>query len=123
MENFTRRARLLKVLAVLFLMLALPLAWRFTSLSEWVNFETLVTWQESMKGHPAALFWVIGIYLAAGLVFFPTSILNVATVVTFGPILGNAYYSIRGFDRDENSNAIVWTCDLQGARKFRLSLH
>jgi len=34
---------------------------------------------------------VVGVYVLGGLVLFPVTILNVATVFTFGPILGNGY--------------------------------
>jgi len=72
-------------------MAMLALAWRFTSMSQSINFETVIAWQESMRGHPAALAWVVGIYMLGSLVLFPITILNLATIFTFGPVLGNAY--------------------------------
>lgn len=91
METHGRWANLIKGLVILILLATLSLAWRFTSMSEWINFDTVMAWQESMKGHPAALAWVVGIYMLGSLVLFPVTILNLATIFTFGPILGNAY--------------------------------
>ena len=86
----TRRP-LLKCLLLVALLLGLSIAWRWTPISEWINFRTIVEWQNSVRAHPAALLFVVGTYLAGGLVLFPVTILNVATVFTFGPIRGNAY--------------------------------
>lgn len=90
-EEAKRRASLLKGLLLLCLLLAFPAAWRWTPIGEWINFSTIVAWQNSVRAHPAAIFFVIGFYLAASLVLFPVTVLNVATVFTFGPIWGNAY--------------------------------
>jgi phospholipase D1/2 len=73
------------------LFLAVSMAWRWTPLKEAVDLETVVQWQQSLKDDPTAFFWVAGAYLIGGLVLFPVTILNVATVVTFGPVTGNAY--------------------------------
>ena len=86
-----KRASLLKGLLLLFVLLAFPAAWRWTPISDWINFKTIVEWQNSVRAHPAAILFVIGIYLAGSLVLFPVTVLNVATVFTFGPIWGNAY--------------------------------
>ena len=85
------RGPLLKCLLLVALLLGLSIAWRWTPISEWINFRTIVEWQNSVRAHPAALLFVVGTYLAGGLVLFPVTILNVATVFTFGPIRGNAY--------------------------------
>src|ERR1051325_3360856 len=86
-----RKSALLKAFALFLIFIALSLAWRYTPISQWINFDTIIAWQTSIKNHPAALLIVIGAYVAAGLVFFPVTILSVATVFTFGPILGNLY--------------------------------
>ena len=85
------RGPLLKWLLVVAVLLGLSIAWRWTPIGEWINFRTIVEWQNSVRAHPAALLFVIGTYLAGGLVLFPVTILNVATVFTFGPLRGNAY--------------------------------
>ena len=85
------RGPLLKCLLLVALLLGLSIAWRWTPISEWINFRTIVEWQNSVRAHPAALLFVVGTYLAGALVLFPVTILNVATVFTFGPIRGNAY--------------------------------
>jgi phospholipase D1/2 len=73
------------------MLLALPLLWRWTPLSDWFSLETILAWQESVKSDPAAPIYVAGIYLIASLCFFPITILNLATVFAFGAVWGNVY--------------------------------
>ena len=73
------------------MLLALPLLWRWTPLNDWINLETILAWQESVKNDPAAPIYVAGIYLIASLCFFPITILNLATVFAFGGVWGNVY--------------------------------
>jgi phospholipase D1/2 len=91
MEDDRRSFAILRVLAILLLLLALPAIWSWTPLNHWINLATIIGWQESVKNHPAAFYLVVGAYLLGSLVLFPVTILNVATVFTFGPILGNIY--------------------------------
>lgn len=90
-KKYRHKRSLLKGFALLFLLLALPAAWRWTPLNQWVDFEKVVVFQEAVRSHPAAFLWVLAIYLLATVVLFPMTMLNVATVLTFGPFLGNAY--------------------------------
>jgi uncharacterized membrane protein YdjX (TVP38/TMEM64 family) len=87
----TRKDFSLRVLIVLLALLALPAAWRWTPLGEWINFETITAWQQSVKGSPGAPYLVAAAYVVGSLVFFPVTILSVATVLTFGPAAGNTY--------------------------------
>jgi uncharacterized membrane protein YdjX (TVP38/TMEM64 family) len=90
-EKNSYKKSLLKILVILFLLLALPWAWRWTPLNQWMDFEKVVVFQEAVRSYPAAFLLVLGIYLLATVVLFPVTMLNVATVLTFGPFLGNAY--------------------------------
>jgi phospholipase D1/2 len=85
------KSAIIKGLCILFILVGLSLAWRYTVISELVNFKTVIAWQESIKNHPWAIFVVVAAYVLGSLVLFPATILNVATVFTFGPIWGNAY--------------------------------
>jgi phospholipase D1/2 len=92
----TRHARartvaILKGVVILLLLFTLPALWSWTPLKDWINLATIIQWQESVKHYPDAFFLVVGAYLLGSLFFFPVTILNVATVLTFGPIQGNLY--------------------------------
>lgn len=89
-EPVTRIARW-KVIFVCALLLALPLIWRWTPLEHWFNLRTILEWQQSLRSDPAAPFYVIAAYLVGSLVFFPITILTLATVFAFGPLWGNIY--------------------------------
>ena len=86
-----RKTVLIKILLLFLVLFIVPLAWRWTPLNEWINFGTIIDWQLSVKNDPAAIYLVVGAYLAGSLILFPVTVLNVATVFTFGPILGNLY--------------------------------
>jgi phospholipase D1/2 len=86
-----RKGSLVKVSLIFLLLLTVPVAWRWTTLNEWINFDTVIAWQQSIRNHPAAFYLVVGVYVLGGLVLFPVTILNLATVFAFGPILGNGY--------------------------------
>jgi phospholipase D1/2 len=86
-----RKVVLVKILLLFLLLFSVPLAWRWTPLNEWINFGTIIDWQLSVKNDPAAFYLVVGAYLLGSLILFPVTVLNVATVFTFGPILGNLY--------------------------------
>jgi uncharacterized membrane protein YdjX (TVP38/TMEM64 family) len=81
----------LRVALLLAIFIAFSLAWRWTPISRWINLRVVVQWLESIRNHPAAFYYVVGAYLLGGLVLFPVSLLNVATILTFGPIWGNVY--------------------------------
>ena len=80
-----------KIIFLILLALGLPLLWRWTPLVDWVNLHTILEWQRSWRSDPAAIFYVVAVYLLGSLVFFPITILTMATVFAFGPVWGNVY--------------------------------
>jgi uncharacterized membrane protein YdjX (TVP38/TMEM64 family) len=80
-----------KVIVLFLLVLALPLLWRWTPLHEWINLESILAWQRSIRTHPAAPLFVVAAYIVGSLFFFPITILNLATVFAYGAVWGNLY--------------------------------
>lgn len=80
-----------KIVVVLLVVLVLPLVWRWTPLHDWVNLQSILEWQKSLQNHPAAPLYVVAAYLVGSLVFFPITMLTLATVFAFGPVWGNIY--------------------------------
>lgn len=83
----TRTISILKGLVILLLLFTLPALWSWTP----INLTTIIEWQEAVKHYPAAFYLVVGAYLLGSLFLFPVTVLNVATVLTFGAIQGNLY--------------------------------
>src|SRR5512145_975649 len=81
----------LKAWIIVLSLLLLSAIWRWTPLNLWINFEAIAGWQESVRTDPAAPLIVVAIYVLGSLVFFPVTILTLATVFTFGPVWGNVY--------------------------------
>jgi phosphatidylserine/phosphatidylglycerophosphate/cardiolipin synthase-like enzyme/uncharacterized membrane protein YdjX (TVP38/TMEM64 family) len=73
---------------------ALALAWYFTPLAHWAEPETVRAALAAFTQNPWAPILVVGIFLAAGFVAFPVTILITATAAAFGPWPGLAYAGI-----------------------------
>jgi uncharacterized membrane protein YdjX (TVP38/TMEM64 family) len=72
-------------------LLAMTLAWHLTALSRWVTLEHAQGLLASASGTNWSLAWVLAVFVIAGLVAFPVTVLIVATAATFGPWLGFLY--------------------------------
>jgi phospholipase D1/2 len=83
-RRFTSGA-MLRGAIILVLLFGLAAAWRWTSLGEWIDFETIASWEASLQENHAAPLLVLGAYLLGGLAVFPVTILIAATAFAFGP--------------------------------------
>src|SRR5207249_5469433 len=78
--------------AIVFIIVALvAMAWRFTPLSEWLALDRLVDMGNALREHPWAPLAVMVIFVVAGLVLFPLSVLIVVMAIVYGPVLGPIY--------------------------------
>jgi phospholipase D1/2 len=78
-------------LAALLGLLALAAAWQWVIPNRWLDFEALAAWQRSFQTNPLAPLIVIAAYILGGIVLFPVTLISAATIVTFGPVMGNLY--------------------------------
>jgi phospholipase D1/2 len=79
----TSRA-LLRGTVILVLFFGLAAAWRWTSLGQSLDVDTIATWEASLEESRFALLYVIGAYLLGGLLAFPVTLLIAATAFAFG---------------------------------------
>lgn len=77
------------------LLLALALAWRFTPLREWLNLSSLIAMARGLETLPFTPLAVMGVYLVAGMLMFPVTLLIAVTGIVFGPFYG-ALYALAG---------------------------
>jgi uncharacterized membrane protein YdjX (TVP38/TMEM64 family)/phosphatidylserine/phosphatidylglycerophosphate/cardiolipin synthase-like enzyme len=80
----------LAMLGVLLLFLALTAAWTMTPLAAWAEPALWEGWLQSMNG-TWAIFAVVAVFVLAGLVVFPVTVLIAATAVVFGAWPGVLY--------------------------------
>jgi uncharacterized membrane protein YdjX (TVP38/TMEM64 family) len=73
------------------LVLGLVLMWRYTPLSEFTDPRVLRTAALSMSGNVWAPLIVVAVFVLAGFVLFPLTVLIAVTAATFGPWLGLLY--------------------------------
>ena len=83
--------KLAKLGGALLLVLALTLAWHFTTLSNLLQPSALDAMMSKLATSPLAPLYVIGGYLLGGLVAFPLVVLIAATAAAFGPVEGFIY--------------------------------
>ncbi len=86
---------LLRAIIVLAVLLALAAAWRWTPLSQWIDPHQLSDWGHSIKEHALSPLIVMGVYLAAGLLVIPVTVLVAVTAVVFPPLTA-FFYSLSG---------------------------
>lgn len=77
------------------LLLALTLAWRFTPLREWLNLSSLIALARGLEALPFTPLAVMAVYLVAGMLMFPVTLLIAVTGIVFGPFYG-ALYALAG---------------------------
>ena len=66
-------------------------AWRWTSLSEWLDVSTVAASLKSIRNRPFAPWIVLAVYVVASQIMFPITLLILATAYAFGPWLGFVY--------------------------------
>ena len=71
--------------------LGLALMWRYTPLAEWTDLRVIRASALSISDSVWAPLIVVGVFVAAGFVLFPVTILIAVTAGTFGPWLGLVY--------------------------------
>ncbi len=89
-----RLGRLVKVLAIAVMVIALMLVWRFTPLATFTDPDTIQDGLEEIAAMRGAAFIVIAVFVIAGLVAFPVTLLIAATAAAFGPVLGFSYAAL-----------------------------
>ncbi|HWZ72270.1 MAG TPA: VTT domain-containing protein [Casimicrobiaceae bacterium] len=79
------------VVAVIILLVALALAWRYTPLRELINTEALAGMADAFAESPFAPLIVVAAYVIGGLVVLPVTVMIAVTGIVFGPVLGFVY--------------------------------
>lgn len=82
---------ILALAGVLIAALLLAAAWRWTPLGGWVDVNATLAWLATLQGSWVAPLVVAVLYVVAGLVVFPITLLIIATGVTFGAGYGFVY--------------------------------
>jgi phospholipase D1/2 len=85
------RGRLVALALAVVALAALALTWRFTPLHEWLSVSNLVGFGQSLRERSWAPLAVVGLFVGAGLLAFPLTVLVAATALVFGPLLGALY--------------------------------
>jgi phospholipase D1/2 len=79
------------IVAIVILLCALALAWRYTPLRELINTEALASMADAFAESPFAPLAVVAAYVIGGLVVLPVTVMIAVTGIVFGPVLGFVY--------------------------------
>ena len=90
-ENARLSHRYWLIAAIFIVAALLAMAWRFTPLSEWLALDRLIDIGVALREHPWAPLAVMAIFVVAGLVLFPLSVLIIVMAIVYGPVLGPIY--------------------------------
>jgi phospholipase D1/2 len=82
---------LIALATVLIIALLLAATWRWTPLGEWIDLRQTLSRLGSLRGEWIAPLIVILVYIVAGLMVFPITLLIIATGVAFGAASGFTY--------------------------------
>ncbi len=85
------RKRLFAVLGFFIFLVVLSLAWRYTPLGQWIDFDSVAARAQTISHSPLAPIAVAVAYVAAGLLAIPLILLIAMTAVGFGPVMGGIY--------------------------------
>jgi len=87
-QETSARQRLFFWLSFIGIITLLAILWQWTPLAEWANSDAAYQLIEELRTTEGAWLWVVALFLVAGLTAFPFSILVLATVAVFGPLVG-----------------------------------
>lgn len=80
--------------ALVAVLAALVLLWRFTPLRDYATADATIAFFRSYRHHPMALVIVTAVYVLGGLVGFPVTVMIVATTAAFGLWTGIVYATV-----------------------------
>ncbi len=81
----------MKIALLIGVAVGLGVLWRWTPLGNWLDIKSVIATVEWIKIHPLAPLMVLTGYVALSLVYFPITLLILATVIVFGPWWGFGY--------------------------------
>jgi phospholipase D1/2 len=90
-EKRSIAVRSVGIVAIIVLLVALALAWRYTPLRELINTEALARMADTFAESPFAPVIVVAAYLIGGLAVIPVTAMIAVTGIVFGPVMGFVY--------------------------------
>jgi phosphatidylserine/phosphatidylglycerophosphate/cardiolipin synthase-like enzyme/uncharacterized membrane protein YdjX (TVP38/TMEM64 family) len=108
-DTETRQGARRRVLALAVVVLAIAgaaLAWRYTTVRDWLDLGAIVADAKAVESRPLGVAAIFAAYLVGGLLLVPITLLIGATVLVFGPIEGALYAVVGTFASASSTYAI-----------------
>jgi phospholipase D1/2 len=77
--------------ASLLVLILLALAWHYTPLGDWLDINTITQTIEVLKKTMFAPILIVAVFTVAALMMVPVTLLIIASVIVFGPLVGAGY--------------------------------
>ena len=85
------KTKIITLVSIAIVLIGFYLIWHISPFAQYAEVSSLIQEIEKLKNYPAIPLICILIYLVAGLILFPMTLLNIAIVIVFGPWLGFCY--------------------------------
>ncbi len=85
------KTKIIALVSIAIVLIGFYLIWHISPFAQYAEVSSLIQEIEKLKNYPAIPLICILIYLVAGLILFPMTLLNIAIVIVFGPWLGFCY--------------------------------
>ncbi|MBA4141958.1 MAG: VTT domain-containing protein [Nitrosospira sp.] len=112
------RNHILLIVSILAAILVLAAAWQWSPLREWVSMESMLSLAAQAQQARGTPLLVFGVFLIAGLVAFPLTVLIVVCVLVFGPWLGFLYSALGALSSATMSYALGHFLGHDTVRRF-----
>jgi len=91
-----RRMAVAATAGIVLLLTVLSLLWPVSGLEAFVKPEVVAGWVDRIDSSPFEFLWIMGAYIAGGLIFFPVTVLSAAVILVFGGVKGFVYTVLGG---------------------------
>lgn len=85
------KTKIIALVSIAIVLIGFYLIWHISPFAQYAEVSSLIQEIEKLQDYPAIPLICILIYLVAGLILFPMTLLNIAIVIVFGPWLGFCY--------------------------------
>ncbi len=84
-QEQSKAPQMVKLAGVLVILIGLAAAWRWSPLAQWVTTENMAAWAGAIRSHPMSFPIVMAVYVAAGFLMVPITLLVGVTAMVYDP--------------------------------------
>ncbi len=90
-QEQSKAPQMVKLAGVLVFLFGLAAAWRWSPLAQWITTENMAAWAGDIRSHPMSFPIVMAVYVAAGFLMVPITLLVGVTAMVYDPVWAVLY--------------------------------